>query len=118
MKPSSAKNKGRLLQQYVARRIREVFGLEDDDVQSRSMGAPGEDLMLSPRARAFFPFAVECKNTRSCPGTPALEQAKANGRSYCPVVMWKPGGMGMQKTILMVYAEDFLEAWKENTRQE
>ena len=112
MKPSSAKNKGRLLQQHVAQLLREAFGLDEDDVQSRSMGADGEDLLLSPHARRLFPFAVECKNTRGFPGTPALEQAKANRRTYCPVVMWKPGGKGMNKTIAMFYLEDFVKAWQ------
>ena len=35
--------------------------LEPDDVRSCSMGANGEDVILSPAARRLFPWSVECK---------------------------------------------------------
>lgn len=63
MKPQSAKNKGRHLQKWVRDLILEVNPeLKNDDVQSRSMGAQGEDVMLSPAARVWVPFQIECKN--------------------------------------------------------
>lgn len=62
MKVSSKKNKARLLQQYVAKKIIEYFpGLEEADVRSASMGQTGADILLSPRAREAFPYNVECK---------------------------------------------------------
>ena len=63
MKTSSCKQKGRKLQQKVRDIILESFdNLREDDVRSTSMGAGGEDVLLSPAARDVFPFSVECKN--------------------------------------------------------
>ena len=36
--------------------------LEPDDIKSTSMGAGGEDVQLSPAARAVYPIQIECKN--------------------------------------------------------
>ncbi len=66
MRTSSAKAKGRRLQQKVRDLILETFSeLEEDDVRSTSMGASGEDVLLSPLARKKFPFSVECKNVEA-----------------------------------------------------
>jgi len=47
----------------VARDIVNHFeGLEEGDARSTSMGAAGEDVLLSPLARQRFPFTVEVKN--------------------------------------------------------
>lgn len=67
MTPQSAKSKGRLLQKYVCQKLYEMFGskygLEPDDFLSRSMGANGVDVILSPAARSKLgPLAIECKN--------------------------------------------------------
>ena len=63
MKTSSAKAKGRRLQQKVRDLLLETFTeLEPDDIRSTSMGVSGEDLQLSPAARKLIPFAIECKN--------------------------------------------------------
>ncbi len=62
MKPSSAKAKGRRLQQQLAKDVTAAFGLAEGDVLSRSSGATGTDLILSPAAAKVFPFAVEAKN--------------------------------------------------------
>lgn len=79
MRPSSAKAKGRRLQQWVRARILATFlDLQPDDVRSTSMGASGEDLLLSPAARARFPYAVECKNTERLNVWNAIAQAEAN----------------------------------------
>lgn len=64
MKPSSAKAKGRLFQQWVRDQLRWMGareGLLDGDIESRSMGAGGTDVILSPAAQRIFPFAIECK---------------------------------------------------------
>lgn len=60
---SSRKAKGRRLQYKVRDDLlAKGEGLAKGDVESRSMGAQGEDIMLSPKARAIFPFIIECKN--------------------------------------------------------
>jgi hypothetical protein len=66
MTTASAKAKGRRLQQQVCRELLEAgkpFGLEPDDITSRSMGCPGADILVSPAASKVFGNLVwECKN--------------------------------------------------------
>ena len=64
MKPRSAKNKGKRLQNKVRDLILEKFNskLEPDDVRSITMGDSGEDILLSPAARRLFPFSVYILN--------------------------------------------------------
>ena len=78
LKTQSCKGKGRRLQQAVARDIIAAFDhLQEDDVRSTSMGAGGEDVQLSPAARAAMPYSIECKNTElNLWGV--LEQCKGN----------------------------------------
>ena len=81
MKPSSCKAKGRRLQQKVAQSIRDAFsGLTEDDVRSTSMGAGGEDVQLSSRARKCVPMSIECKCVEKLNVWQCLEQAERN----CP----------------------------------
>ena len=87
MKPQSAKAKGRRLQQFVRDRFLEVFpSLQPDDVRSTSMGASGEDILLSPAAREVIPFSTECKNVQKINIWAALEQA-ASG-DHPPLVVF------------------------------
>ena len=62
MKTQSAKAKGRKLQQWVRDQIIEQLEVHPEDIESRSMGAGGEDLIMARAARERFPFSVECKN--------------------------------------------------------
>lgn len=79
MRPQSAKAKGRRLQQELVAALLATFpGLEPDDITSRSMGAGGCDVLLSPAARKLFPFSPECKNTESLNIWKAIAQAEQN----------------------------------------
>ena len=79
MKTQSAKQKGRRHQQDVCKKLLEVSnGLEADDIRSASMGAAGEDVLLSPAARRQFPFSIECKNVEKLSIWRAIEQARTN----------------------------------------
>ena len=81
MKIQSAKQKGRKLQQKVAKDIIETFPqLEQDDCFSTSMGCGGEDVKMSPLARSCIPLSFECKNQEKINIWEAYEQAKKN----CP----------------------------------
>ena len=81
MKPSSAKAKGRKLQQWVRDHLLSLAEhLEPDDIRSTSMGAGGEDVQLSPAARRLFPVSIECKNLARFAGYTLYDQAVAN----CP----------------------------------
>ena len=46
MKTSSAKAKGRKLQQWFANVLVETLGLDSEDLESRPMGSQGEDIIL------------------------------------------------------------------------
>ena len=60
MKPQSAKAKGRSLQQDVRNRLIEELDVHPEDIESRSMGASGEDLIMARAARKKFPYSIEC----------------------------------------------------------
>ncbi len=90
MKPRSAKNKGKRLQNKVRDIILEKFDkLEPDDVRSITMGDAGEDILLSPAARRLFPFSVECKNQEKLNIWSALQQAESNAGKHIPLVIFK-----------------------------
>lgn len=106
MKPSSCKAKGRKFQQYIRDLIRTTFKLEDDDVESRSMGCGGEDIMLSPLARSRFPFSVECKHVERLNVYEAYNQASTNSKKYEPVLFMKKN---RKKALAVVDAEYFFK---------
>ena len=90
MKPRSAKNKGKRLQNKVRDLILEKFdSLESDDVRSITMGESGEDILLSPAARKLFPFSVECKNQEKLNIWKSLEQSETNSGKHTPIVIFK-----------------------------
>ena len=62
MKTQSAKAKGRRLQQWFRDLLIEKLNIHTEDIESRSMGAGGEDLIMSRSARHHFPYSIECKN--------------------------------------------------------
>ena len=80
MKPSSAKAKGRRLQQYVADAVRSVLRLHAPDVQPAIMGESGMDIKLSMEARRHFPYATECKNVQRLNVWAALKQCEENAK--------------------------------------
>tara|TARA_B110000008_G_C16828138_1_gene507392 strand:- start:239 stop:655 length:417 start_codon:yes stop_codon:yes gene_type:complete len=81
MKPQSAKAKGRRLQQQVVNDLLTVFPhLSQEDIRSTSMGAGGEDILLSHAARKSIPFSFEAKNQERVNIWSSIEQAKTN----CP----------------------------------
>ena len=82
-----------------------AFDLEVDDVFSRSMGASGEDVMLSPRARVLFPYSVECKNVEKLNIWQAYKQASDNSGGYEPCVFFK---RNHHKPLVVVDAEHFI----------
>ena len=107
MKPRSAKNKGKRLQNKVRDLILEKFNqLEPDDVRSITMGDSGEDILLSPAARKLFPFSTECKNQEKLNIWSSLEQAEANSGKHIPIVIFK---RNRSKTYVALEFEKLLE---------
>lgn len=81
IKTSSAKAKGRKLQQWMARKIAELIGMEygkDCPVESRPMGQTGVDVRLEKEALKRFPFSVECKAQENWSIPAWIEQARGN----------------------------------------
>lgn len=92
MTPQGAKQKGRLLQQWVRDKIIENNpGLTTEDVRSTSMGNGGEDVQLSPRARELFPFQVECKSKSQVAVYSWYDQASEHGTNE-PLLIIKENG--------------------------
>ena len=105
MKTSSAKAKGRRLQQWVRDQLIESLDVHPEDVESRSMGAQGEDVMLARAAREKFPFSIECKNVEKLNVWDAYDQAKVNSGNYEPIVVMKRNG---KKPLVVIDAEYFI----------
>jgi hypothetical protein len=105
MKPQSAKAKGRVLQQWVRTKLIEMLDVHPEDIESRSMGAGGEDLIMARAARAKFPHSIECKNVEKLNIWDAYEQASANCGDYQPLVIIKKNG---KKPLALVDAEYFI----------
>jgi len=81
MKTSSAKAKGRKLQQWVASQISKVTGIpwgKDELIASREMGQTGVDIRLIGEALEKFPFSVECKRCEKLSIQSWIKQAKEN----------------------------------------
>jgi len=84
MKTSSAKAKGRRLQQWACTQVSRVTGFawggadEDAPISSRPMGQPGTDVRLESQVQAVFPFSVECKYQETWSIPAWIVQAKAN----------------------------------------
>ena len=111
MKPRSAKNKGKRLQNKIRDLILEKFdSLEPDDVRSITMGDSGEDILLSPAARRVFPFSVECKNQEKLNIWSALEQAEDNSGNHTPLVIFK---RNRTKTYAVLEFDKLLELLNE-----
>lgn len=117
MKPNTRKNKGRKLQQHVARKLVDIFGLDEGDCESRSMGASGTDVVQSPKARRVIGISMECKNTQ---GTPSLSEVKQSQANKYPdtlaAVVWKPKGARYDDSLIVFNLEEFAVAWRDRKK--
>lgn len=109
MRTSSAKAKGRRAVQELRESLLAAFPiLQDDDIRVTPSGVTGEDLWLSPVARALLPFVFEVKNQESIQIWSALEQAEqhARGTSHTPVLAFKRNRSRMYVALSM---DDFVD---------
>ena len=106
MKTQSAKAKGRRLQQWFRDLLIEKLDIHPEDIESRSMGAGGEDLIMARAAREKFPYSIECKNQESINLWKSYEQAQENSKDYEPVVVLKRNNT---KPLVLVDAEYFIK---------
>ena len=105
MKTQSAKAKGRRLQQWVRDKLVEELKVHPEDIESRSMGAGGEDLIMARAAREKFPYSIECKNVEKLNVWEAYSQAESNSGDYEPIVVMKKNN---KKPLVVVDAEYFM----------
>ena len=110
MKTQSAKAKGRRFQQWVRDKLVESLGIHPEDIESRSMGAGGEDLIMARAAREKFPYSVECKNQEKLNVWEAYSQAVENSKNYEPMVVIKRNN---HKALVVVDAEYFVGLHKD-----
>ena len=105
VKTQSAKAKGRRLQQWFRDLLIEKLEVHPEDIESRSMGAGGEDLIMARAAREKFPMSIECKNQEKVNVWEAYKQAEDNSGKYEPVVVIKRNKV---KPLVVVDAEYFV----------
>ena len=110
MKTSSAKAKGRRLHQWFRDLVIEKLDVHPEDIESRSMGAGGEDLIMARAARKKFPYSIECKNQESVNVWKAYEQAEENSGDYEPIVVLKRNNT---KPLILVDADYFVRLHNE-----
>ena len=111
MKTQSAKAKGRKLQKWFRELLIDVLEIHEEDIESRSMGAGGEDLIMARAARKKFPYSIECKNQESINVWKSYEQAKENSGDYEPIVVLKRNNT---KPLVLVDAEYFVSIHKDD----
>lgn len=106
MKTSSAKNKGRRLQQYIRDKLLEwAPDLKPDDIRSASMGSGGEDILFSPAAREVYPISIESKNCEKASPWEWYRQAQENSNGHIPVVIFS---RNRSEAMVMLSFEDWL----------
>ena len=106
MKTQSAKAKGRRLQQWFRDLLIEKLNIHPEDIESRSMGVGGEDLIMARAAREKFPYSVECKNQEKINLWESYNQAQQNSKNHEPVVILKRNN---SKPLILVDAEYFVK---------
>jgi hypothetical protein len=115
VKTSSAKAKGRKLQQWVVTKLVEILGFDEEDLESRPMGSSGEDVIMGVQSRKQFPYSIECKNQEAVNVWKAMEQCQTNCKDYEPLVIIK---RNKSKPLALVDAEYFIKLHcKENKHE-
>ena len=64
------------------KKLIEILDVHPEDIESRSMGAGGEDLIMARAAREKFPYSIECKNQEKLNVWKSYDQAVENCGKY------------------------------------
>ncbi len=110
MKPSSAKAKGRNLQNWIRKLLIEELDIHEEDIKTAVMGESGEDIIMARAAREKFPYSVEAKNVEKLNVWAAYEQACANCGDYEPLLVMKKNH---KKPLVVLDAETFVKIIKQ-----
>ena len=113
MRTSSAKAKGRRLQDWMRKHLVDKLGLapDTDMVRTAVMGESGADVQLMGDLKMRFPYAIECKNQEKLKGIyDVLAQAESHSTYLQPLAVLK---MNRKNPIVVLDAEHFLEVYFE-----
>ena len=117
MKRSSAKAKGRKLQDWVRNKLisfltqqPKVIDIESH-VRCAIMGESGADVQLSPSIIHYFPFSIECKNQEKFSGIYNIMDQATNHSRHPPIAFIK---MNRRKPLVILEADVFLDSWFKN----
>ena len=114
MRTQSAKAKGRKLQQWMRNLLIEKLEVHPEDIESRSMGAGGEDLIMARAAREKFPHSIECKNQEALSIWSSLEQAEENcPDDMTPTLIFK---RNHSKTYAVIELDKFIKLISEKSK--
>lgn len=116
MTSKSGKAKGRLLQDEIRDRLRElgaVLGLHEDDIKSQLMGQRGVDVILSPACRklAHLDLDIECKN-REKMAIPATFWKHFKKYEKTPGLKLLFSKRNRQQSLVTMRTDDFFEILK------
>lgn len=108
MKTSSAKAKGRRLQDYIVKILYENYShLRPGDIRPAIMGEQGRDVKLSPVAEDYIPFDIEAKNQEKLNIWGSLKQAEENSSDdRIPLLVFK---RNRSKTYAVIEFEKLME---------
>jgi len=113
MKTSSAKAKGRKLQDWVRNKLIGYFWDFCDDeyelekeITTAVMGENGADVKISTMYEGLFPFSIECKNQEKFHGIYNMVDQARNHSRFPPLVFIK---MNRRKPLVILEADQFLE---------
>lgn len=111
---SSAKAKGRRLQQWTCQKISDFLGIpwgKDELIASREMGQAGTDVRLLGEAQKRFPYSIECKYQETWSVLAWIEQAKQNQKEGTEwLLVLKKNRIN---PVVVMDAEHFFDLWKE-----
>lgn len=113
IKTSSAKAKGRRLQQWVCEKVSNLLGLSwgpDEMIASREMGQNSTDVRLIGEAKERFPYSVECKAQEKMSVPAWVRQAKANELKDTNWLLFTK--RNREKPLVILDAEVFFEILK------
>lgn len=122
IKTSSAKAKGRNLQQWVCREIGAMLNIpykQSDDqceIHSREMGQQGVDIVLRGKAYQRFKFDIECKNTENMNFVEVIEQAQANNKEEDRDWMLVHQRKALKQRVVIITWDAFKRLWLRGQR--
>ena len=111
MKTSSAKAKGRKLQDWVKKKLIEYLDEDyphdlNEEITTAIMGENGADVKLSSAGEHLFPVSIECKNQEKFHGIYNMIDQARNHSRLSPLVFVK---MNRRKPLVILEADQFLE---------